>query len=43
MKKSQSTKEQIAYDLHEAESGTTVAEICRKLGVSEQTFYRWPG
>jgi putative transposase len=23
------------------ESGTAVAEICRKLGVSEPTFYRW--
>lgn len=33
--------EQIAYALHEVEVGTAVAEICRKLGVSEQTFYRW--
>lgn len=41
MKKSQFTEEQIAYALHEAESGTTIAEICRKLGVSEQPFYRW--
>jgi putative transposase len=28
-------------DLRQAESGTAVAEICRKLGVSEPTFYRW--
>jgi transposase InsO family protein len=25
----------------QAEAGTPVGEICRKLGVSEQTFYRW--
>ena len=41
MKKSQFTEEQIAYALHEVELGTPTAEICRKLGVSEQTFYRW--
>lgn len=41
MKKSQYTEEQIAYTLHEAEMGTPVAELCRKLGISEQTFYRW--
>jgi putative transposase len=41
MKKSQFSEEQIAYALHEVELGTAVAEICRKLGVSEQTFYRW--
>ena len=41
MKKSQFTEEQIAYALYEVELGTAVAEICRKLGVSEQTFYRW--
>ena len=33
--------EQIAFALRQAESGTAVAEICRKLGVSEPTFYRW--
>jgi putative transposase len=27
--------------LRQAESGTSVAEIIRKLGISEQTFYRW--
>jgi putative transposase len=41
VKKSQYTEEQIAYTLHEAEMGTPVAELCRKLGISEQTFYRW--
>ena len=41
MKKSQFTEQQIAFALQQAEGGTTVAEICRKLGISEQTFYRW--
>lgn len=41
MKKSRYTEEQIAFALKQAEMGITVAEICRKLGVSEQTFYRW--
>ncbi|KIA79179.1 transposase [Chromobacterium piscinae] len=27
--------------LRQAESGTTVAEVCRKMGVSEATFYNW--
>ena len=41
MKKTVFTEEQIAYALRQAETGTPVADICRKLGVSEQTFYRW--
>lgn len=41
MKKSKFTEPQIAFALQQAESGTAVAEICRKLGISEQTFYRW--
>ncbi|MAT72857.1 MAG: hypothetical protein CMJ58_25535 [Planctomycetaceae bacterium] len=35
------TEEQIAFALRQHESGTAVAEIIRKLGISEQTFYRW--
>ncbi len=27
--------------LRQPEAGTPVEEICRKLGISEQTFYRW--
>lgn len=35
------TNEQITYALRQAESGSTVAEVCRKMGITEQTFYRW--
>ena len=40
MKKS-FTNEQIIYTLRQAEGGTSVAEVCRKTGITEQTFYRW--
>lgn len=35
------SEEQIYRILKEVESGTSVAEVCRKYGVSEQTVYRW--
>jgi putative transposase len=41
MKTSKFTDEQVAMALRQAEAGTPVGEICRKLGVSEQTLYRW--
>jgi len=41
MKKQRFTEEQIAFALRQAENGTAVTEITRKIGVSEQTFYRW--
>ena len=41
MKKSRFTNEQIAFALKQAESGVPVEEVCRKLGVSQPTFYRW--
>ncbi len=41
MEKKYFSEEQIAFVLRQAESGTSVAEIIRKLGISEQTFYRW--
>jgi putative transposase len=41
MKKKRFTEEQIAFALRQSESGTPVAEVIRKMGVSEPTFYRW--
>lgn len=41
MKKSKFSEEQISYILKQAELGTPVAEVCRKVGVTEQTYYRW--
>ena len=41
MKRTRYSEEQIAFALRQVESGTSVAELTRKMGVSEQTFYRW--
>ena len=41
MKRSRYTNEQIAFALRQAEGGTSVSEVCRKMGISEQTYYRW--
>ncbi|MBE9482928.1 MAG: transposase [Chloroflexi bacterium] len=41
MKSSRYTAEQVAFAMRQAESGTSVPEICRKMGIAEQTFYRW--
>ena len=41
MKKSKFTEEQITYALRQVEAGTPVLEVCRNLGIAEQTFYRW--
>ncbi len=41
MKKTRYTEEQIAFALKQAETGTRVEEICRKMGISEATFYNW--
>ena len=41
MKQSTFTAEHITDALRQVEAGTSVAEICRKLGGSEQTFDRW--
>jgi putative transposase len=40
-RKSRFTPEQIAYALKQAEAGVPIAEICRKYGVAQGTFYRW--
>ena len=41
MKKSKFTNEQIAFALKQAETSTPVAEVIRKMGIAEQTFYNW--
>ena len=41
MKSKRFTEEQIIGILHEAESGFSVADVCRKHGISEGTFYKW--
>jgi len=41
MKKSKFSEQQIAFILRQAEEGAAVAEVCRKAGVSEATFYNW--
>ena len=41
MKRSKFSEAQIAFVLKQAEDGTAVAEVCRKAGISEATFYAW--
>jgi putative transposase len=41
MKKSRFSEQQIAFVLRQAEEGTPVAEVCRKTGISEASFYNW--
>ena len=39
--KNRFTEQQIAFALRQASSGTPIAEITRRMGISEPTFYRW--
>ena len=41
MKQKRYTEEQIAFVLKQVELGAPVAEVIRKIGITEQTFYRW--
>jgi putative transposase len=41
MMKKRFTEEQISFALRQAKGGTPVTEVCRKMGISEQSFYRW--
>ena len=41
MKRSRFSEQQIAFVLRQAEEGTPIAEVCRKAGISEASFYAW--
>jgi putative transposase len=41
MKGSRFSEEQIIVILREQEAGATTADVCRKHGISEATFYKW--
>jgi putative transposase len=41
MKRSKFTEQQIAFILRQAEEGSSVEDVCRKAGISIQTYYRW--
>lgn len=41
MKKTKFTEAQIVFALKQADNGIKVEEVCRKLGISEATFYNW--
>jgi putative transposase len=41
MKTTKFTEEQRAFALRQSETGMKVAEVCRKMGLSEATFYNW--
>jgi Transposase len=41
MKKSKFTEGQIAFALRQGDLGTPVADVCRKMGVSEATYFHW--
>ena len=36
-----SSEEQIIYALRQVESGAKIGDVCRQMGVSQQTYFRW--
>ncbi len=41
MKRSKYSESQIVFAIKQVETGTRVQEVCRKMGISEATFYNW--
>lgn len=41
MKRSRFTEQQISETLKQAEAGTPVEQVCRRMGISDTTFYNW--
>ena len=41
MEKPRYTLEPVAFGLPQAEEGSPFAEVCRRMGISEETFHRW--
>lgn len=41
MRPSKFTEEQIVQALRQVKTGTPAVQVCRKLGITETTFYRW--
>jgi putative transposase len=41
MKKTKFTEAQIVFALRQADNGVKIEEVCRKLGISDATFYNW--
>ena len=41
MQRKRCTEAQIGFALWQAEQGTAVTEICRRMGVTQPTFYHW--
>jgi len=41
MKRSECSEAQIVYTIRQAEAGTPVGDLCRRLGVRDATFYAW--
>jgi putative transposase len=41
MRPSKFTRDQIVQALQQVKAGTPAVQVCRKLGITETTFYRW--